>query len=291
MDVNDSLPSTGATLRDLRVVHHIEGCNTMRVFKPVFSLLFGLALLTVLAPPAQAAVPWVPLTCGMVIQEDANVYLAEDLTCPDFGVRVQYDHAADVPATPHVLVDLRGHTLRGPGTDGPQGTGGGITAFSVGLDPSSVQVANGRLENWRIAVGGDGTFRTNKLALVGNRWAFFCSGSCAANRTYFGRSDVGFNVGADAGGRVTRSTFAHNKVGASVSGIWFLSVESSRFLANDVGVLANFAQVSVAKSLFVKNKAAIRVTSLDGDDSQCADLTKVRFVKNGVNVDGALCAA
>ena len=254
----------------------------MRVFRTAFSLLSGLVLLATLAPPAEAT-PRLPLTCGMVINTDANVYLAHDLTCADFGIRVEYDHSGDVPP-PHVRVDLRGHTLRGPGT------GNGITAFSGGLDPSYVEVVNGRLQNWGIAVGGDFSFHTRNVALVDSGIGFGCGGlDCVADRTQFRRnSTTGFSVGADASGTVTRSTFVHNAVGAFVIFISGLSIDHSVFRKNDVGVLANDAVVTVSRSLFVRNHTAVQVLPF-GDDGDCARLSHVVFVRNGVRVDGPLC--
>ena len=258
----------------------------MRVFRTAFSLLCGVVLLATLAPPAEAATPRLRLTCGMVINRDAEIYLARDLYCPDFAVRVEQDHSGYV-LPPRVRVDLRGHTLRG------NGTGRGITAFSGGSDVTTVEVVNGRLKNWDVAVGGDYEFRTRNLALVGNRVGFFCGGfGCIADRTYFeGNSSTGFNVGGDAGGTVTRSTFVRNKVGAAVSFIWSLSIDHSTFRKNDVGVLASGARVSVARTLFVKNRTAVQVVNEVGDDYPCANLSRVVFVKNRVGLDGPRCVA
>lgn len=263
-----------------------SGGTDMRILKTALSLLCGVVLLATLAPPAEAATTPVPLTCGMVLNRDAEVYLPRDLYCPDFAIRVEQDHSGDVPP-PHVQVDLRGHTLRGPGT------GNGITAFSGGQGITFVQVMNGRLKNWGIAVGGDYNFRTSSVVLVGNRIGLVCGGfDCVADRTYFqGNSVTGLSVSADASGAATRSTFVGNKVGASVSWIWSLNIESSAFVSNDIGVLASNARVSVAKSLFIKNKTAIRVTNDSVDPFGCAQLNRVVFVKNRVRVDGPTCAA
>jgi hypothetical protein len=255
----------------------------MRIVKSAVSILAGLVLLTVLAPPAHAAAPGIPITCGMVVRQDAVLYLARDLYCPDFGVSIQQDHSGDVPP-PHVRIDLRGHTLSGPGT------GNGITAYTGGTDATFVQVVNGRLKNWGVAVGGDYDFRTRNVALVGNEYGFFCSGACVADRTYFKDNDRGFHSGGEASGTVIRSTFVRNRVGASVLFIWGLSVDRSRFIKNDVGVLADDAQVTVSRSLFLRNRTAVKVLT-HGNDGPCADLTRNVFVRNGVRLDGPLCAA
>lgn len=255
----------------------------MRVFRTAVVILASLVLLTSLAPPAQAAVPKIPITCGMVVQRDAVVYLAKDLYCPEFGVLVQ--DVEELP-TAHVVADLRGHTLRGPGT------GYGITAFNGDAGGAVLKVINGRLENWDLAVGGDHDTSTRNLSLVRNRIGFFCNGSCEADRTTFeGNKGTGFYQGEANGGVITRSIFVRNKVGASSNFIWPLSISSSAFLKNDVGVLGVAARVWVAKSLFVKNRTAIRIVNDNGDEGLCATLSRVVFVKNKVQLDGLRCAA
>lgn len=254
----------------------------MRVFKFAASILASLVLLTALAPPAQAAVPHIPLTCGLIVQQDAVVYLAHDLTCPDFGVRV-VDDAAEPGPGPHVTVNLRGHTLRG------SGTAFGISANNAG-GSDFIKVVNGRLKNWDTAISGDYDTRTRNVALVANRVGFFCSGLCVVNATTFkGNTGTGLFVGGEGtAATVTHSTFVRNGVGASVLAPWNLSIEHSVFRKNKVGLLDGGAVVPVSKSLFVKNRVAIRVESEPGDGA-CVDLHKVLFVKNGVGVDGATC--
>ena len=280
----ESLPSPEGSPRDPTAFSNLGGSN-MRAFKIVVSVLTSLVLLSVAAPPAQASPRGIPLTCGMVISHDAQLYLAHDLTCPDFGVRVEQDHSGDVPP-PNVRIDLRGHTLRG------LGTANGIVAFSGGLDVTHVEVVNGRLSNWGNAVGGDYEVRTRNVALVGNRIGFACGGlGCYADRTLFkGNTDGGFFVYADASGSVTRSRFVRNAVGARVLYISGLRIEHSSFTRNDVGVLADDAQVTVSTSRFVRNATAVKVITYD-DDWPCATLQHDRFVRNGVNLDGPRCAA
>ena len=253
----------------------------MRILKVMVSILASLVLLTVAAPPARAAVPTIPITCGMVVQQDAVLYLAKDLTCPDFGIRVVQEPAEPGPV-PHVVVDLRGHTLRG------SGTAFGISANNAG-GSDFVKVINGRLKNWDIAIAGDWDTRTRNVALVGNRVGFFCNGICVADRTTFTRNTgTGFFVGGEASGTVTRSTFVRNAVGASVISPWSLRIERSVFLKNTVGVLDGGSVVPISKSLFVKNRTAIRVDT-EPDSAACVDLHKVVFMKNGVKVDGPVC--
>ena len=136
-----------------------------------------------------------------------------------------------------------------------------------------------------------GVQRKNVM-LVDNRYGFFCGGfDCLADHTHFERNTVtGFNVGGDAGGTVTNSTFVKNAVGAAVGFIFSLRIDRSAFLKNDIGVLANGAQVTVSRSLFVKNWTAVRVVAPEGDDYACARLQRDRFIRNGVNLDGPRCA-
>ena len=91
-------------------------------FRATLAALGATLLLGLLAPPVEAAVPRIPITCGMVVIQDAYLYLEKDLDCStSVGVAVRYDHEHGV--IPQVTVDLRGHTLRGPG-DGSRGHGG-----------------------------------------------------------------------------------------------------------------------------------------------------------------------
>lgn len=255
----------------------------MRKLSVVISVIASLVVLTVAAPPAQAAVPRIPITCGMVVQQDAVLYLTKDLTCPDFGIRVVQEPAEPGPV-PHVVVDLRGHTLRG------SGVAFGVSANNAG-GSDFIKVINGRLKNWDIAIAGDWDTRTRNVALVGNRVGFFCNGICVADRTTFTHNTgTGFFVGGEASGTVTRSTFVRNGVGASVLFPWSLSIQRSVFLKNKVGVLDGGTVVPISRSIFVKNQTAIRVDT-EPDAAACVDLHKVVFAKNGVKVDGPVCAS
>lgn len=242
---------------------------------------FASALLPTSAVAAQAVTGSQPITCGMVVDKSMNLHLSKDLYCPTFGVRVVYPND-DGGTTPDVSVDLRGHTLRGPGR------GMGITAFGSGTQ--KVRVSNGVLKGWEIGLGGDTETRASQLALVGNRYGFFCNGSCTADLTVFSNNDIGINVGGEAHAGVKRSTFVGNGIGASVSWIWTLEVDKSAFLSNGTGVLAETSRPIVKNSAFVKNQTAIRVV-VDPDDSDwaCADLTHVSFISNKRKVVGPRC--
>lgn len=255
----------------------------MRILRYGFSILASVVLLTVLAPPAQAVDPHIPLTCGLVVKQDAVVDLAANLTCPDFGVQVVQDLANSGPV-PHVVVNLHGHTLRG------SGVAIGISANNAG-GSDFIKVINGRLKNWDIAISGDWDTRTRNVALVGNRLGWLCSGICVADRTWFTRNtDTGFFVGGEGSGTATHSIFVRNAIGTSVLFPWSLSVDHSVFLRNGVGVLDGGVRVPISKSLFVKNKTAIRVEA-DPGSGACAALSKVVFFRNGVRVDGPVCTS
>ncbi len=236
------------------------------------------------AGSAEAAVPKKAITCGMVVRESIQLYLARDLYCPAFAVRVEQDQEGPGPI-PKVTVDLRGHTLRG------DGTGRGITAFGY-PGQAEVTVKDGVLKNWDIAVGGDTNTQIKGVALIGNKRSFFCNGSCTADLAIFKDNKIGLNVGAEAYARVSRSTFVGNDIGGQVGWIWTLEVDSSLFLQNKTGILANTSRPIVRNTAFVKNGTAIRVDveSPESNDFACADLANVRFAGNKKNLVGPRCA-
>jgi hypothetical protein len=240
-----------------------------------------LALLVGFAPPA-SAFTWQPITCGMVLMEDAHLYLANDLSCPDFGVRITQEESGPGPV-PHVVVDLRKHTLTGPGHSH------GITAFGF-PGSATVQVRNGRLTGWEIAVAGDTDTRIRNVALVGNQTGFFCNGNCYLDRSYFGRNSIaGLTVGGEGGAIVTRSTFVNNPIGARVRYIWSLDISDSVFLNNKVGVEGDDARVTVSRSVFARNGVGVLVTAPVTDAYPCAALSGDFFLRNGYNLVGPRC--
>jgi hypothetical protein len=247
----------------------------------------GAVALTGLASPAQAAVPRIPLTCGMVVQQDAVVYLTKDLTCKtQYGVRVDYDESSDYAVTPNVTIKLRGHTLRGPGTAGSWG----IDAVDY-PSPVNVHVVNGTLKNWGIGIAGSDFDVTSAdhVRLVNNQVGYFCNGQCLlTSSSVKNNTVVGFNVGADASGTVRNTTFAHNARAASVGGIWPLSVTDSTFTRNGVGVYSNNANPTVTNSTFTRNGIGVQQVTDEGSDA-CATLTGNAFSRNGTDVEGPVC--
>ena len=210
-------------------------------------------LLGLLAPPVEAAVPRIPITCGMVVIQDAYLYLEQDLDCStSVGV--------DVALRPRA----RGHSA---GHRGPQGTYApwarrGAWGHGVQL-PGRVRIASacstGRSKTGGWASAVTTNTRATNLRLVGNRYGFFCNGNCTADRIAFEGSDTGMNVGAEAFGVVRWSTFSGNQTGASVYDLSGLRIQRSKFVRNDVGVLSIGARVKVSFSGFRRNGTAILV--------------------------------
>jgi hypothetical protein len=159
------------------------------------------------ATTAEAATT-VPLTCGMVVKADATVVLKKDLHCTtSFAVRVGGVPFED-PSSPHVVIDLRGHTLSGPGS------GSGIYASGGTIIWSTLEVKNGRLQGWDTAVSGDATTSVRNVVLTKNRVGFFCNQTCTVDRSSFSRNtEYGF-IGYEIGATINRSTFDRNKTGA-----------------------------------------------------------------------------
>lgn len=234
---------------------------------------------------AQAAGQSEPISCGMVVTHDVRLYLAKDLYCSEFGVRIYQPQGEDGTAIPDVTVDLRGHTLRGPGT------GRGITAFAY-PGQASVKVKNGVLKDWEIALGGDSSTRASRVALVGNTYGFFCNGGCNADRVLFQNNTQGMDAAGESSAVVTRSTFIGNEVGAAVTWIWTLDVASSLFIHNKTAMAGNGARPKASHTAFVGNGTAILIQGSDPglEDQVCADLTKVAFAANRKNLVGPRCA-
>ncbi len=233
--------------------------EAMKVKAALIALVAALPL-SLIAGPAQAAVPRQPITCGMVVRSSVHLYLTKNLHCTtSFGVRVEYPEAEGGPI-PEVTVDLKGHRLSGPGTADSRG----ITAFAF---PSQafLKVTNGRVENWGIGVGGDSDTRISKVALIDNQTGFFCNGSCLADQLYVRNSGTGMIVGGEASAVVKRSTFLRNGTGIAVTG--FLSsaqIERNRFIRNDTAVfIACNSFATLSRNRFIKNDSNVNQQSCE----------------------------
>ena len=147
-------------------------------FRATLAALGATLLLGLLAPPVEAAVPRIPITCGMVVTGDAYLYLTKDLDCStSVGVAVGYDED-------HNHFHRSWWTSRAIRSVGPA-KGEGVTAFAYPWGSAYLRVFNGKIANWEYGVGGDSDTRATKLRLIDNRFGFFCNGFCTADRIAF----------------------------------------------------------------------------------------------------------
>jgi hypothetical protein len=183
---------------------------------------------------------------------------------------------------PHVSVDLRGHTLRGPGS------GRGI-ATVTSLNPTFVTLSNGRLEGWEYGVIGTNDTRVSRVTLAGNQYGYFCNGFCAADRVRFEGADIGMVVGAEASVLVTRSAFVGNQEGARDFALSGLTIEDSVFRGNVIGAhQGGLAWMQISGSDFRSNQTAILVEDPDAQGI-CVELHKDKFQRNDADVVGTIC--
>ncbi len=254
----------------------------MKLIKRIMAIAAGVVLCASLVPTTtEAAETGIPLTCGMAIDGDAAIYLNNNLRCPDFAVRIE-GIFPDGNLSPHVTVDLRGHTLTGSGSSD------GIVALGDPFTAPDLEVKNGQLDGWDVAIFGSWDTSVRNVALTRNRVAVLCNNTCTVERSYFGRnSESGFS-GGEAIARISKSIFYRNAIGARVFNLSGLTVSSSVFVANGTGV-AGYPQslLSVSRSTFIKNETAVSYAT--GDTNGCASLTKNRFVRNVVKVNGPIC--
>lgn len=121
-----------------------------------------------------------------------------------------------------------------------------------------MQVRNGRLSGWEVALSGSTDFRVSKVVLVNNKTGLLCRWACHLDQSYVGRnSSVGIETGETAT-VVTRTSIVKNGIGARIRGglSSALTISDSVFLGNDVGAEADFADVTVSRSLLAKNVSA-----------------------------------
>jgi hypothetical protein len=259
----------------------------MKIRRVLLALLGAAALVTplTLTSSAEAAVPEKPITCGMVVHDSMNLYLANDLYCPDTAVRIGQDNGRDDPVVPTVNVDLRGHKLRGPGT------GFGIWSNSY-PGQANVRVTNGVVKSWANGIAGDSNTNVSGVARIDNDIAYFCNENCTADLVVFKNNRLGMHAAGESNAIVTRSTFIGNDVAAGVSSIWTLNIDRSLFTLNKVGVRAIEARPIVSNTAFVKNETAIYVQAESPTEPQtCAALTNVTFAANKKNLVGPRCTS
>ncbi len=207
----------------------------MRTSALVMPVVLAVAAAPLLATPASAGrghghgQP----VCGTTLTRDT--VLERDLTCPGAGLTLGEG----------VDLDLRGHTLRGPGT------GTGITVTVAG----SNRVGNGTVTGWTTGTAileqgvvedraEPGPLRVERVTFRGNTRGVDASGETS--------------LGGAKPTTVVRSTFTGNDVG--VVSAWFsdVRVESSRFTGQRIAVWSN-AEVTVRRSWFTRNTTAVLV--------------------------------
>lgn len=197
----------------------------------------------------------------MVVRSSVHLYLENNLYCPiSVGMRVEFPQPEGGPV-PVVTVDLRGHTLWGPGTSSSIG----LTAFTYPDGPSTLQVTNGRIENWGIGVGGDNDSTVTHVKLVNNEHGYVCGGYCLADTVYVRSSTVGLYVDAESSPVVKHSTFSHNKTGIAVIGSPVVAhIERNTFTRNRTGIFISCNSTGeLVKNTFDRNYVDIDRQSCD----------------------------
>lgn len=214
------------------------------------ALLAVVTCVAVLAVPSVAAAAPPPPACGATLTVDT--VLRRDLTCAGDGLVLG----------PDVTLDLRGHTLRGPGA------GVGLLVSSEG----EVEVRNGTLTGWGTAVdvlgveGADvGPLTVDRVRLRGNATGVDASGERRTGRfrkpTTITRSSVVGHAAVGVDGRwfaevvVDRTAFADNAVGLWSEG--GATIARSRFDRNARAVIGTEASVRVDGSTFQSNPQAV----------------------------------
>lgn len=248
-----------------------------------FLVVATTAALMAVSLPAQAAPAPVPVTCGMVVTESTDLYLANNLYCPSTdGVTILNPSAEDPDDAITVHVDLRGHTLRG--TRSHQGvTGATNYPYRVTL-----VTTNGRVEGWQTGIVSSTTVAHVKM--VDNIYGLVCEGSCSVAESYFNRNqEAGMLVSGETGARVTTSTFSSNGIGAYADGFASgLTVNRSVFARNATGVTLDLASYHSDLNSYRGNAVAIRVLQSDAP-AGCFTSTRDLYVDNGAKVVGVIC--
>lgn len=250
----------------------------------------AVALLGAAAPAAQAAPKpppsSMPFTCGMEVYISTNVHLDRDLTCSGDGLRAP---SSSTTTPVNINIDLRGHTLSGPGAFVNSGVAISGPGYST---PVNVTVTNGTITNWDIAVGGFNlSTKLTKVKLINNRAALSCTGgTCTLDNSTITSTAIGtqFGVGVgESGNLVVQGSTLSNlalAIGAT-SGGGTVKVQNSTFTGNKIGIDSNvLSSVAVADSTFTKNGIAIRVYNAEYIRCGQVSITNVKFRSNGADV-------
>lgn len=235
----------------------------MSVRRP--ALLLAVTCAAVLAAPSVAAAAPRTVTCGSTVTVDT--VLRHDLTCAGEGLVLE----------PGVTLDLRGHTLRGPGS------GVGVLVSSVG----EIEVRNGTLVGWEVGVD-----------ILGVDDESLDTGPLSVERVRFRDNAIGVDAsGEDGSGRyrkpttITRSTFVGHTA-AAVEGQWFgtVTVDRSTFTDNATAV-SNNGDIRIRDSRFVRNDLALAAfeSVMDVERSVFEDNTRgaASFGTSSVSVVGS----
>lgn len=199
----------------------------MRLRAALSCLALAGASVLVAAPASAAPQP----TCGSTLTVDTS--LTADLTCAGPGLTLG----------PGVTLNLKGHTLRGPGS------AIGVAVSSEG----AITVKNGTLAGWGAGIETFGVPDTE-------------TGPLTVDKVTFRHNDVGLHAaGEDGTGlfrkptTVTRSTFTANDRALLVE--WFVEVTVGRsaFAGNTTAIEVFDSQVDVADSGFVHNTTAMQL--------------------------------
>lgn len=211
--------------------------------------LAGAAVLA--AAPASASPAGGP-ACGDTLTVDT--VLTADLTCTGPGLRLG----------PGVTLDLRGHTLRGPGT------GVGVEVASTG----AAVVRGGTIAGWEAGVRTYGVEETDtgpltvdRVRLRDNRTGVDASGESPSGR--FAKPTT-----------VRGSTFTGNGTGAEAAWSGRLVVERSTFADNRDALWVDAGSGTVTDTRFVRNERAVLVAE------GVAEVRRTTFLGNGTGVAG-----
>ena len=224
--------------------------------------------------PAQAAPPAQMLTeCGQDITTVSNeAYLDGDLTCTTGFHILPGTGSDDDPVGRTVNIDLRGHALIGNGTE---------TAISGGPYSHTVNVRDGRIENWASGITLTGSASVTNVQLLNNTsQAMGCAeGSCKATNSVIKNNAVGVWT-TDSRTDITNTDVADNGVGVEVEGQFGEGFYSgSTFTRNEIGVRHRGFQIALdaRNNVFTSNGIAI----LKLDEYGAATISGNTFTSNG----------
>ncbi|MFC8193319.1 right-handed parallel beta-helix repeat-containing protein [Cellulomonas sp. NPDC057328] len=241
--------------------------------RPVLPVLALAAAVVLVAPPASAAPP--QPACGDTLTVDTA--LRADLTCAAGpGLRL----AAGV------TLDLRGHTLRGPGD------GVGVEVASAG----AVGVRNGTVTGWGVGLRTYGVEGTGTGPLTVDRMRFRDNGdgldvsatqlgewakpTTIMRSTITGSSDTAVEAAWSVPVTIDRTTLADNRFGLRADG-GDTVVTGSRLLRHEQAISIYEGSVNVRDTSFDDNATGITAASV-----AVVTVADSRFTGSGTAVDG-----